>query len=292
MLILLPAAVVDGAQHARSVRQDTAELASYVLDRRGSFRGRWADSHRRRSSHGQQQQQQQQQDAGGLDCDVDVGGLYDCEDDDGNAASDGDDSAVTDGWSVHHDAPSVIFETSEPPSPPEVDLVEGPVVEDDESGPSLLASMLRREPSGESVGGRGEAAAAAPLAHRETTEATPLLAAGGQSSGYGSEQQQQQQQHGHFQNGHSGDVESQHKDDQDASKARRRRRGRLGNAAARLRRAGAAATSKDVWNGPTLWENAVLAPARCLPAVAVGLLLNILDGLSYGESRGGSMALY
>ena len=31
-----------------------------------------------------------------------------------------------------------------------------------------------------------------------------------------------------------------------------------------------------------LWENVVVAPAACLPAVIVGLLLNILDALSYG----------
>lgn len=38
------------------------------------------------------------------------------------------------------------------------------------------------------------------------------------------------------------------------------------------------------WNKKTIWENAVMSPIRCLPAVIVGLLLNILDALSYGES--------
>ncbi len=36
------------------------------------------------------------------------------------------------------------------------------------------------------------------------------------------------------------------------------------------------------WNRRAIWENVVVAPAVCLPAVIVGLLLNILDALSYG----------
>ncbi|KAH0491339.1 hypothetical protein TgHK011_002774 [Trichoderma gracile] len=36
------------------------------------------------------------------------------------------------------------------------------------------------------------------------------------------------------------------------------------------------------WNRKAIWETAVVEPVSCLPAVAVGLLLNILDALSYG----------
>ena len=36
------------------------------------------------------------------------------------------------------------------------------------------------------------------------------------------------------------------------------------------------------WDRKALWDNVVVAPASCLPAVCVGLLLNILDALSYG----------
>lgn len=36
------------------------------------------------------------------------------------------------------------------------------------------------------------------------------------------------------------------------------------------------------WDRRRLWENVVVAPVACLPAVIVGLLLNILDALSYG----------
>lgn len=39
------------------------------------------------------------------------------------------------------------------------------------------------------------------------------------------------------------------------------------------------------WDRKQIWQNAVLTPASCLPAVAVGLLLNILDALSYGKQR-------
>lgn len=37
------------------------------------------------------------------------------------------------------------------------------------------------------------------------------------------------------------------------------------------------------WNRKAMWENAVKAPIECLPAVILGLLLNILDALSYGS---------
>lgn len=36
------------------------------------------------------------------------------------------------------------------------------------------------------------------------------------------------------------------------------------------------------WDRRALWQNFVIAPVACLPAVIVGLLLNILDALSYG----------
>ncbi|KAL1894625.1 hypothetical protein Cpir12675_003563 [Ceratocystis pirilliformis] len=36
------------------------------------------------------------------------------------------------------------------------------------------------------------------------------------------------------------------------------------------------------WDYPAIYHNAVIRPAHCLPAVIVGLLLNILDALSYG----------
>ncbi|RKF61325.1 Uncharacterized protein C24H6.11c [Erysiphe neolycopersici] len=36
------------------------------------------------------------------------------------------------------------------------------------------------------------------------------------------------------------------------------------------------------WESRTLWENVILPPAKVLPAIVLGLLLNVLDALSYG----------
>ena len=40
--------------------------------------------------------------------------------------------------------------------------------------------------------------------------------------------------------------------------------------------------SPSKWDGRAIWHSAVVAPVSYLPAVLVGLLLNILDALSYG----------
>jgi sulfate permease, SulP family len=37
------------------------------------------------------------------------------------------------------------------------------------------------------------------------------------------------------------------------------------------------------WDRKVIWRQAVLEPLSCLPAVILGLLLNILDALSYGK---------
>ncbi|KAF4343150.1 hypothetical protein FBEOM_2903 [Fusarium beomiforme] len=44
----------------------------------------------------------------------------------------------------------------------------------------------------------------------------------------------------------------------------------------------AVAINPSRWDRKVLWHNCVLTPVSCLPAVAVGLLLNILGALSYG----------
>ena len=41
-------------------------------------------------------------------------------------------------------------------------------------------------------------------------------------------------------------------------------------------------SSPSKWDGRAIWRGAVVKPASYLPAVLVGLLLNILDALSYG----------
>lgn len=44
----------------------------------------------------------------------------------------------------------------------------------------------------------------------------------------------------------------------------------------------AVAVNPRRWDRKALWRGAVVTPVSCLPAVAVGLLLNILDALCYG----------
>lgn len=45
----------------------------------------------------------------------------------------------------------------------------------------------------------------------------------------------------------------------------------------------AVAVNPSKWDRHAVWNSVVANPASCLPAVAVGLLLNILDALSYGK---------
>lgn len=56
----------------------------------------------------------------------------------------------------------------------------------------------------------------------------------------------------------------------------------LGKAKARVSRVARKFQDPKTWDRRALWQNAVVAPVVCLPAVIVGLLLNILDALSYG----------
>ena len=48
--------------------------------------------------------------------------------------------------------------------------------------------------------------------------------------------------------------------------------------------AAAVAVNPRRWNRKAIWQKAIVDPIACLPAVVVGLLLNILDALSYGKS--------
>ncbi|CAK7230442.1 hypothetical protein SBRCBS47491_007585 [Sporothrix bragantina] len=50
----------------------------------------------------------------------------------------------------------------------------------------------------------------------------------------------------------------------------------------RIKKTYQSATHLKCWDRRRLWQNLVVAPVSCLPAVIVGLLLNILDALSYG----------
>lgn len=43
-------------------------------------------------------------------------------------------------------------------------------------------------------------------------------------------------------------------------------------------------TNPKTWDRKSIWEQGLLQPARHVPAVILGLLLNILDALSYGKA--------
>lgn len=173
-----------------------------------------------------------------------------------------------------------IQEVSEPPSPANE-------LEDDmpDEGPSILSSLLRKSPPQS----RQEASperhvSLEPKRPRptdegaelqdddmvEATENTPLLVTTSRRS---------YQSNGR--NSAVGDVEGQkpqaRKDWLKGAKT-------LGHSLEKkLAHATKAATSPDVWNRRSLWRNVIVAPVSCLPAVVVGLLLNVLDALSYGK---------
>jgi hypothetical protein len=42
-------------------------------------------------------------------------------------------------------------------------------------------------------------------------------------------------------------------------------------------------TDKEIWTKENVWQKGVKEPISFLPAVLLGLLLNVLDGLSYGK---------
>ncbi|KAF3764800.1 hypothetical protein M406DRAFT_346711 [Cryphonectria parasitica EP155] len=254
-------APIDSAQYAASVREDTAELASYFLSDKKSPRNSDFLTRPRRGSSLR-------------------GPQSDDEDDTDHAGGSSD----------------TILEVSEPPSPDEDDDVE-----QQDDGPSMLANMLRRSPpesyqdhlapqpgtdqqssrqarssaafegwSGTSRTGQPENgalwAADPETEPDQAVETTPLLRHKSQASS-------------HHRNGHgradAGDV------DVEGQKPPRPRSW-LAERASHLRGLATKASNPKVWNGKALVHTLLLDPAKTLPAVFVGLILNILDALSYG----------
>ncbi|KAL7925087.1 sulfate transporter family domain-containing protein [Trichoderma austrokoningii] len=242
-------APVDSAQIARSVREDTAELASYLLS---------DGSTQRRPSFLQRNRPPSQEGFGPEFGDAD--------------SMDG---------SMRRSS-GTILEVSEPPSPEEQE--DGERRREDE-GPSALANLLKRSsppsslleqtniPQARLGNVDADQAQSSPIdetPHRpeaaasEDSESTPLL--GRQASGSGEST--------------SVDLEGQ--------KTLARTRWLRGLVEQRQKaerhviRIAKIATSPRSWNGKAIWETAIVDPVSCLPAVAVGLLLNILDALSYG----------
>lgn len=176
-----------------------------------------------------------------------------------------------------------IIEVSEPPSPSESADAEEP------SGPSVLSNLLRKSPpqsvtqthapisrvrhddsesdSSDDDTHTEDEQRRHSIERPEVSEQTPLLGriSSGQRQSYGGDiegQKPQSERRPWF----NGLVEVGHKVEE------------------RVAHGVAVAINPKQWDRKAIWHNAVVAPASCLPAVAVGLLLNILDALSYGWS--------
>ncbi|KAL6800255.1 sulfate transporter family domain-containing protein [Trichoderma sp. SZMC 28012] len=247
---------VDSAQNARSVREDTAELASYLLSD-GSTQRRPSFLQRNRPSI---------QDVFGPEF--------------------GDADSIEGGMSIRPSS-GTIPEVSEPPSPEDREDGENVVREE---GPSALANLLKKSSPPSSLteqtsipqarldnvdAGQSQSSHVNETQHQsqsgepevsEASEYTPLL--GRQESGSGA----------------SSSVDL----DIEGQKTQARRRWLRGLAEQRqkmehhLGQIAKVASSPRSWNRRAIWETTVVEPVSCLPAVAVGLLLNILDALSYG----------
>lgn len=241
-------APVDSLQNARTVREDTAELASYFLSD-GSQRSRAFLQRSRNSIHD----------------------VFPHED---------------------HEIESIGEMRRSSPAIPEVDEPASPdeggthPADDGAAGPSALANLLKRAspPDGEvPVGAKSSVASEAPGATKSdtaaaartpapvlrdeqpATEQTPLLATPASESSYEAE----------------ASLEGQEQTGKRNWFGRVRQRGQKieSNVVQGIR----IATNPKKWDSKALAQNVVYDPLSCLPAVAVGLLLNILDALSYGK---------
>ncbi|KAK4202216.1 sulfate transporter family-domain-containing protein [Triangularia verruculosa] len=275
---------LDSIQSARSVRADTAELADYLLSDKKDGRGASFLSRARALSSS-------------------------ARPDHAIAASSSSshEPTTTNELGASRSA-ETIEEVSEPPSPEPLDDEDNAAGLDSGEGPSMIAAMLRRSPPEEryllpqkedqireddvvdatgdeedveeeddDVGSlsRVSTGEPRPLLSRwgtEDDEMSPLITTRSRESrrGYG------------VSNGRNGSV------DLESQKAPSRTgwlhrtvdsvKGRGNKVAKGFKTVG----NPKRWDRHALWQNVVVAPVACIPAVIVGLLLNILDALSYG----------
>lgn len=263
-------APVDSAEYARSVREDTAELASYFLsDKTGSRSPNFFNRPRSQSSV--------------LRREASIHGAVSDDEDDTDRLNAGASS-------------DTIVEVSEPPSPnDDDDDGDGDEVQEDE-GPSVLTNMLRRSPpesyQEQHIPPRApykgrEPAAMSPLDNRHTraryesntlwspeedimaeeaTENSPLLRSRSHTSS-------RQQSGNGVSNADEVDIEGQKAPGP---------RSWLAERVSCVHGLAKKASSPKGWNGKAFVHMLVLEPVKALPAVFVGLILNILDALSYG----------
>ncbi|WYZ34897.1 hypothetical protein EsH8_I_001173 [Colletotrichum jinshuiense] len=253
-------APIDSAQYARNVREDTAELASYLLsDKKTSQSPAFLSRQRSQSSALARET-----------------AVSDSEDDEDELAR------VT--------SSETIQEVSEPPSPEE-DAERIP-----EDGPSMLTNLLKksppqshRDPSPEpqpellepstpepkrapsAERPEREAQWSAPSTADGPTERTPLIPRLSSDS-YDS----------YSTNGTTNGIDVEGQEQKPRKLWLRGLKDLTVNVEGHILHGIRTATSPKAWNRRAIWQNAVVAPVSCLPAVIVGLLLNVLDALSYG----------
>lgn len=263
-MLTLPStpAPVDSVEYARSVREDTAELASYFLSDKTSRQSpNFLTRPRSQSLH--------------LKSDSPLRWPSPDNNDDSDSVNAGKSS-------------DTIVEVSEPPSPEEEEVDD--LYQDD--GPSVLSNMLRRSPpesyqdrhvpqdmlhqgtgqpppfEGRSRTRRdGSGMLWTPdddILNEDLTENTPLLRTKSHASSH--------HENSH-RSGNAVDIESQ---------KRLNPRTWLAERASRMHEFAKSASRPKEWDGKVLVHTLVLEPVKTLPAVFVGLILNILDALSYG----------
>jgi len=255
LLTSVPVAPVDSAQYARTVREDTAELANYQLtDKNDRPSPSFLTRKRSRSLHTASE-------------------------------SHGADTDTEDGWKGTARSSERIPPVPELPSPEPIDEdIPG-------EGPSLLARALKMSPPEDKYSDMAQqdgvsdddtdtdlAAESSSRPSRwqreeelgSQTETSPLL-------------RRITSERRSYTNGTpvDPDLESQ-KAAGRPSFLSRLVRWRETPTTAKASHVLHTAVHPKSWDGRTIWETVVLPPIACLPAVVVGLLLNVLDALSYG----------
>lgn len=255
-------APIDSAQYTRSVREDTAELASYALSDRTSAHNSSPPLHHRHSAQSQLE----------------------------SYFAQGSDFDSTSNLESDQLSTSIIQEVSEPASPRD-----GPILQSSKtSGASALTDLFKRtksresSPDGAQQGypdvrnrtsqSRNEHTSGTeereqelypPSTSKDTTERSPLLPrlSTPESRDFTPLQGRR-------------DLEGQEQVIVQPSLSTFRKiilwPREMGLGLAKT------LTNPKKWNRAAIWQGAVVAPVSCLPAVALGLLLNILDALSYG----------
>lgn len=255
-------APVDSAEYARSVREDTAELASYFLsDKTGPRSPSFFNRPRSQSSL--------------LKREPSLHGTVSDDEDDIDRPNAGTSS-------------DTIVEVSEPPSPDDDDDDDDDDEVQEDEGPSVLTNMLRRSPpesyqdqhlpppaamapfDGRPPRARHESnilwAPDEEIVPEEATENSPLL---------------RPRSHISFRQQIGNDRSNADEVDVEGQKAPGPRSW-LAERASCVHGLARKASNPKGWNGKAVVHTLVLDPVKTLPAVFVGLILNILDALSYG----------